>query len=215
MLTIKTFPVNMLQENCYIVSDETHECVIIDCGAQYSQECKAIQQYIESHQLKPVHLLNTHLHFDHVMGNAFIARTFQLQTEANTRDQFLYDDIESQFQMFMGMSYHEEFPCHIAKDLDENDKVTFGSHTFRIIATPGHTPGGICFYCPEEEVLFSGDSLFKFSIGRTDLPRGNGKDLIYSLQQKVMTLPSSTQVYPGHGPATLIADEKINNPYLF
>lgn len=215
MLTIKTLPVNMLQENCYIVSDETGECVIIDCGAQYQQEYKAIEQYISSNHLKPVHLLNTHLHFDHVMGNPFILRTYQLNTEASTRDQFLYDNVSGQFRMFMGMNYTEDFPCIIAKNLDEGDTLCFGSHTFSIIATPGHTPGGICFYCAEENVIFSGDSLFRFSIGRTDLEGGSTSQLIQALSQKVLTLPPETVVYPGHGPATSVGEEQMNNPYLY
>lgn len=215
MLNIKIFPVNMLQENCYIVSDETKECVIIDCGAQYTQEQKAIMQYISSNELKPVHLLNTHLHFDHVWGNPFLAQTYQLQTEASIHDKFLYDDMSAQFRMFMGMDFKNDFPCHIARSLDEGDTVTFGTHTFQVIATPGHTPGGICFYCAEENAIFCGDSLFRFSIGRTDLPGSNGQALIQSLSQKVLTLPAQTVAYPGHGPSTTIGEEQINNPYLY
>lgn len=214
MLTIKTLPVNLLQENCYIVSDDTKDCVIIDCGAQYQQEFRAIQQYIESNLLKPVHLLNTHLHFDHVWGNPFIRQTYGLRTEASTRDQQIYDNISQQFEQFLGANLMPDFAETIARDLDEGDEVHFGTHTFQVIATPGHTPGGICFYCPEEKVLFSGDSLFYGSIGRTDLPGGNVSSLVNSLKNKVITLPTDVQVYPGHGPATSILQEKQFNPYL-
>ncbi|MCF0160789.1 MAG: MBL fold metallo-hydrolase [Bacteroidaceae bacterium] len=214
MLTIKTFPVNILEENCYVVSDESKDCIIIDCGAQYTREYKAIALYISLNGLKPVHLLNTHLHFDHAWGNKFIAETYGLQTEASSRDVFLYENFGEQVKLFMGMQYDEDFPCSISRDLDEGDYVEFGTHQLQVIATPGHTPGGRCFYCPEENVLFSGDSLFKCSIGRSDLPRSNGYDLVEALRGKILTLPFQTVVYPGHGPTTTIGEERTQNPYL-
>lgn len=205
----------MLEENCYVISDETLECVIIDFGGQSPTECQALSRYISSNNLKPVHLLNTHLHFDHVWGNPYILQEYGLQTEASTRDEFIYGkNLNDQFQLFLGIDYPGEFPCYIARDLDEGDTVTFGNHAFSIISTPGHTPGGICFYCAEENVLFCGDSLFQFGIGRCDLPRSNPQALVQSLREKVLTLPPQTIVYPGHGSSTTIGNEQQNNPYL-
>lgn len=214
MLTIKCFEVNPLQENCYIVSDETKECVIIDCGAFYGSERMAVKQYIDEHQLHPVHLLNTHLHFDHVWGNSFLYDTFQLMTEASGRDQFLYDDVPGQIKQLVGEVWKEPFFAPLGKNLAESDCVSFGSHQFSVISTPGHTPGGICFYCRDEKVLFTGDSLFYCSIGRTDLQGGSHQDLTTALKEKVLTLDSNTIVYPGHGPKTKIETEKLYNPYL-
>lgn len=214
MLKIQLFPVNPLQENCYIVSDETLECIIIDCGAFYEQDFLAIDKYIKDNGLKPVHLLNTHLHFDHVWGNQYIHDKYGLNTEASTRDQYLYNDVNGQIKQFMGMMPSTPFNAIIAKDLDEGDVITFGSHELKVIATPGHTPGGICFYCEKDNVLFSGDSLFCQSIGRTDLPGGSFNDLINSLTGKILLLPEETIVYSGHGPKTNIKDEKMFNPYL-
>lgn len=213
MWTIQRFSVNPLQENCYVVSDESNECVFIDCGAQSDSERRAIRQYIEIHKLKPVHLLNTHLHFDHVLGNDFIFSTYGLKCEANERDCFLYNNVPGQLRLFMGED-RAEFNAPFGCCLDEGDSITFGTHTLKVIAIPGHTPGGLGFYCEEEEVLFSGDSLFRCSIGRTDLPQGNHFDLIKALKKKVLALPDSTVVYPGHGPSTTVGDERLYNPYL-
>lgn len=214
MIKIKHFEVNPLQENCYILSDETKECVIIDCGAFYEEEKLAIKQYLEAEQLHLVHVLNTHLHFDHVWGNQFLYDTYELHTEASSRDNTLYTSIANQEKMFLGRGVTEEFTTFLGNNLTENDTLKFGNHILSVISTPGHTPGGICFYCQQESILFSGDSLFYCSIGRTDLPNGNMNDLVDSLRSKILTLPGQTKVYPGHGPTTTIDTEKKYNPYL-
>lgn len=214
MLTVKCFEVNPLQENCYIVSDESNECVIIDCGALYHSERLAIKQYIDDNQLKPAHLLNTHLHFDHVWGNSFLYDTYKLRTEASIRDQFLYDDVKGQIRQLVGQVWQEDFYAPMGHNLEDGDKIEFGTHRLTVISTPGHTPGGICFYCKEECVLFSGDSLFYCSIGRTDLPGGSHHDLVTSLKEKVLVLDDDIEIYPGHGPKTKIETEKLYNPYL-
>ena len=214
MFTIQKFEVNPLQENCYIVSDETKECVIIDCGALFTSERLAIKDYIEKNELSPVHLLNTHLHFDHVWGNSYLYSTFGLMTEANQHDMYLYEDVHKQVLDFCGQNWEEDFFAPLGKGLVENDIITFGNHKLSVIATPGHTPGGICFYCEEEKVLFSGDSLFQCSIGRTDFEHSVAEDLLSSLKEKILTLPENVTVYTGHGPATDILTEKKYNPYL-
>ena len=214
MLEIKKLEVNPLQENCYVVSDETQECVIIDCGALFVAERKAVTNYILKHNLKPVHLLNTHLHFDHVWGNSYIYSEWGLMTEASSRDQFLYDDVPGQVRNFVGGHWQEPFFAPLGRNLEENDVITFGSHQLEVIATPGHTPGGICFYCEKEKVLFSGDSLFQCSIGRTDFPGSSAMDLLEALRNKILTLPDDTKVYTGHGPSTDIKTERNYNPYI-
>lgn len=214
MLTIERFIVNMIQENCYVVSDETHEGVIIDCGAFYLEEKEAIRQYVEEHGLKIKHLLNTHLHFDHVLGDEYLFKTLGLEPEACDRDLPLYEHIDEQLEDFLGLQNYEIHLPPLKRCLDDGDTVTFGTHTLHVIATPGHTPGGLEFYCKEEKVLFSGDSLFRHSIGRTDFPGGDYDALIMSLKEKVLVLPDDVKVLPGHSLSTTIGNEKKANPYF-
>ena len=214
MLKVKKFTVNPVQENCYVVSHETKEAVIIDCGCFDEFEWDDIENYIKNNGLKPMHLLNTHLHFDHSLGNHFAYKAFGLKPEASIKDSSTYENMRNQLRMFLGTDelYHEQ-PA-IGRDLKQNDKVEFGKTVFDVIETPGHTPGGICFYCKEEGMLWAGDTLFRGSIGRTDLPGGNYRELVYGIAEKLLTLPEDTQVYCGHGPSTSIGFEKDNNPYL-
>ena len=214
MLNIKTFAVNPLEENCYVVSDETHECVIIDCGAFYDSEFRAIEAYIRDNQLKPVRQLCTHGHFDHVFGAGFIFSAYGLRPEAHAADVPWIEDVDAQCRM-MGFDLGSVPPsAPVGTLLSHGDAVSFGSHTFRVLHTPGHSPGSITFYCAEEHVAFSGDTLFRMSVGRTDLPGGSWNQLLDSLATHISTLPSDTTVYPGHGPRTVIADEVRMNPYM-
>lgn len=213
MLTIKTFQVNMIGENCYVVSDETREAVVIDCGAFSAQEKQAIANYIEAERLQVKHLLCTHVHFDHVFGNAFLAERYGLKPAFHAADQPLYDNLATQVMDFIQVKYDVPQPP-AAPHLADGDEVRFGTHAFTVIHTPGHSPGGVSFYCAAEGVLFSGDSLFRYSIGRTDLTGGDYRALIDSLSSKILTLPEQVTVYPGHGPTTTVGAEKRNNPYL-
>jgi len=213
MLTIKQFTCNMLSENCYVVSDSTRECVIIDCGAFYSEETQAIGAYIQSNNLKPAHLLCTHGHFDHCMGNGYIYRVFGLKPEIHLDDKFLMDKMKSQVLDLLDVDMPLE-AVPVGRFLAEGDIITFGTHQMRLIHTPGHTPGGAVYYCEKERAAFSGDTLFRMSIGRTDFERGSYDDIITSLKRLVTLLPAETVVYPGHGPQTTISDELRYNPYL-
>ena len=213
MLTIKCFTCNMLAENCYVVSDETHDCVIIDCGAYYPEESEAIIGYIRQQRLTPRHLLCTHGHFDHCMGNGFIYHTFGLKPEVHIDDEFLMVKMQEQTREILGVNLPLEVPP-VGRYLSDSDIITFGSHTLRILHTPGHTPGGVCYYCEAEGILFSGDTLFRMSIGRTDFERGSYEEIVNSLQHVLALLPAGTKVYPGHGPATTIDDEVRYNPYF-
>lgn len=214
MLTCKTFTVNPLGENCYIVSDETREAVIIDCGAFYAGEQAAIADYIAEQELRPVAHLLTHAHFDHLFGAGFIYDRYGLAARCHPADRGLFDDIEGQMRGILG---GHALACHAGpagEPLTEDTVITFGSHRLTVIPCPGHTPGGVCFYCAEEKVLFSGDSLFQQSIGRTDFPGGNHWDLIKALHRLLRELPPATVIYPGHGPATTAEAESTHNPYL-
>lgn len=213
MLHIQRFTVNMIEENCYVLSDETGEAVIIDCGAFFPEEKKNIREYIEQNRLRPKRLLNTHGHFDHVFGAAFVHDTYGLRPEMLTAEAATYAAAAGQMRMFL----HRDLPLvtpPAGPAFNDGDLLTFGSHTLRAIATPGHTPGGVCFYCEAEGCLFSGDSLFRHAIGRTDLPGGSEAALVGSLRARVLTLPDDVRVFPGHGDETTIGEERRANFYL-
>ena len=212
MLRIQTFEVNPLHENCYVINDETKECVIIDCGALTETEQNAVITYIREEGLKPVHNLGTHGHLDHHFGDAAILSAFNLQPEVAEGDKVLMQHPREAALQMLGMDLNIDLPTGNLK-LTENEEVKFGSHTFKIIRTPGHSPGSVSFYCAEENVLFTGDTLFKGSIGRTDFPGGSMFQIISSLRE-LAQLPDKTIVYPGHGPQTSIGFELAHNPYM-
>ena len=213
MMTVKTFACNQLQENTYVVSDDTRECVIIDCGAYYDDEFQAIQNYIDAQQLQPVHLLATHGHFDHNFGNNFVFKAYGLKVEISADDAYLINDLPGQFESMIGFPLHRDYP-EVGHFFEDGEVIRFGNHTFEILKTPGHTPGGVTFYNQEESIAFTGDTLFRMSIGRTDFDRGSYQDIIASLQNVIGKLPPDTVVYSGHGPKTTIAEELQYNPYF-
>ena len=212
MIKIKTFVCNMLQENCYVMSDETNEAVIIDCGAFYPEEQQAIADYIEREQLTPVRLIATHGHFDHNFGNSFVWHRYGLKPEVAAEDLPLMD-IRRQMKSMMGMDYEiEQAPT--GRLLNTKDDVTFGSHRLRVLPTPGHSRGSVTLYCEAEHVAFTGDTLFRMSIGRTDFEGGSWSEMCNSLKNVLAALPADTKVYPGHGPLTTIGEEVQYNPYM-
>jgi len=213
MLKIERFVCNPLQENCYVVSDETKECVIIDCGAYYEEEHEALQHYIDSNQLKPVHLLATHGHLDHNFGNVRLFHAYGLKTEICAEDQSLVEHLPEQAKNLFGMTISEERP-QVGRLLKDGDTVTFGSHTLHVMRTPGHSHGSCLYYCPEEHTAFTGDTLFRMSIGRTDFAEGSWTEMQQSLQRIAAQLPPETVILSGHGPQSTIADELKYNPYL-
>lgn len=212
MLTIRKFPCNMLAENCYVVSDETNECVIVDCGAYSEDERNAIATYIRDRRLRPVHLLCTHGHLDHNFGNAFVLGTYGLRPEASLADNVLMEHLKEQGREIFGLDIKDDFP-KVDHYFADDEQIAFGNHHFDILSTPGHTPGSVVFSCREELVAFTGDTLFRGSIGRTDFPGGSMLQMISSLRALCM-LPDETKVYPGHGEASSIGFELTHNPYM-
>ena len=213
MLKIQRFVCNPYQENTYVVSDETQECVIIDCGVYFDDERLSLIEYINGNDLTPKHLLCTHGHFDHCMGNDTVYYEYRLRPELNKKDEFLMSHMDDQAMYFLGMEYDRDTPP-IGNYLSPDDIVEFGSHRFKVIATPGHTPGGITFYCEEEKVAFTGDTLFQMSIGRTDFEGGDDAAMRHTLKEVIGKLPADTTIWSGHGPKTTIGDELRMNPYL-
>ena len=201
----------MIKENCYVVSDSSKECVIIDCGAYYEEERRAIVDYILNDNLKPVHLLVTHGHLDHNFGNNTVFDEFGLKPEAGYGDRELIENLKGQAKDTFGVEVDYDFPP-VGHYFDDEEVISFGNHQFSIIPTPGHTPGGVTFYCKEEKVAFTGDTLFKGSIGSTDL--GGSMVMIINSLRELAQLPDDTTILPGHGDSTTIGDELAHNPYM-
>lgn len=211
-MNVKTLVFNPFQENTYIVWSKSGECAIIDPGMMYSSECQAISAFIEEKGLTPTHLLNTHMHIDHVAGNEYISKKYGLVAEGNIEDNFLAERVKEQAQMF-GVPYSGS-NVTIGKNLSENDIIIIGDESLKVIEIPGHSKGHIAFYSEKDGLIFTGDALFQLSIGRTDLPTGNYNQLLTSIDTKLMTLPDETVVYPGHGNKTTIGFEREHNPYI-
>ncbi len=213
MFSIKTFPFNLLQENTYVVSDDTLDCIIIDCGAYYDDERKSITDYISSQGLKPCRLLATHGHWDHNLGIDTIYQTYGLQVEAAKEDEFIITDIPRNFQSIIGAPLRREYPP-VGRFFAPNEVIRFGNHSLQVLKTPGHSPGSVVFYCAEEHTAFTGDTLFRMSVGRTDFEGGSYEDLMSSLANVLAKLPDDTTILPGHGPQSTIGYEKRYNPYM-
>jgi hydroxyacylglutathione hydrolase len=211
-MKIKSFTFNPFQENTYVVYDDTKECIIIDPGCYTEKERTELRRFITSEGLKPVKLINTHCHIDHVLGNKFVSELWDLELYMNKEDLPLLENAGNIGKMY-GMEDYEgsPYPKHF---LAQDDILTFGESSFKILFTPGHAPGHICLYSKENNLVIAGDVLFQGSIGRTDLPGGDHSTLINSIITQLFPLPNETQVYCGHGPATNLGYEKEHNPFL-
>jgi hydroxyacylglutathione hydrolase len=212
-MNIQRFVCNAFQENCYVVSDETNEGIIVDCGAYYEEERKAIVKYIKDNRITIKHLLLTHAHIDHCFGNDTILAEFGLKPEFHSDDLPLYNSLKLQAQEFCGIDYDNVIP-EKGKYVKENEIITFGNHQLKVLHTPGHTPGSVTYFDEKSRLAFSGDTLFRYSIGRTDFFGGNYDDMMNSLHNVIAHLPADTIVMTGHGEQTSIKDELAGNPYL-
>lgn len=212
MLTIKKLIFNPFGENTYIVWDKSKEAAIIDPGMMSDYENSAVLKFVTDNQLNLRHLINTHAHIDHIAGNGFVKRTFGLESECNKADEYLAKHVCEQAQMF-GLRYNGN-PLSIDIHLNDNDTIKIGDENLSVIYVPGHTKGHIALYCRQSDCVFTGDALFRQSIGRTDLPGGDYATLIRSVTGRLMNLPETTTIYPGHGENSTIGFEKANNPYI-
>ena len=211
-MKLKSFTFNQFYENTFIVSDSTNDCIIIDPGCYSNDEKNILKKYIEDNNLNPVKLINTHCHIDHILGNQFVAKTWELNLETHQNDIELLEK-SSEIASVYGFIDYEKSPS-TTQFLNEGDIVEFGNSKLKILYTPGHAPGHISLYSKEEKFIISGDVLFKSSIGRTDLPGGDFNVLIESIKTKILCLDDDTVVYCGHGPATTVGYERVNNPFL-
>ena len=212
MIKVKSFTFNAFQENSFVLYDEeSKECFIIDPGCSNSAEDQALLSFISENDLIPTRLLNTHCHIDHVLGNQLIADRFGLVLEGHKKEIPVLASCEQVGRMY-GIPYKGSPELSVFHE--DGDSFTLNNQEIRVLLTPGHSPGSICFYVGDQGLVIGGDVLFQGSIGRTDLPGGNYETLINSIKTKLLPLPDETVVYPGHGPATTIGVEKVSNPFL-
>lgn len=211
MATIQAFSNNPYQENTYLLYDDSGECAIIDPGMYTATEQNAVVSFIAEHQLKPVLLLNTHCHIDHVLGNKFVFDQYGLKPQFHEGEMVILEAMPAWAQQ-SGIRYELSPLPDIY--LPESGTVTFGNTKLELIFAPGHSPAHLCFYSQADQIVIGGDVLFRGSIGRTDLPGGNHAQLINNIQQKLFVLPDDCTIYPGHGPETTIGFEKATNPFF-
>lgn len=211
MTQIKTFVFNPFQENTYVLYDNTNECVIIDAGCHSETEQEELVNFIKSNNLKPKLAINTHGHVDHVLGNSFIKSQFNIDIAGHAEDMPMLQSAATHALMY-GLTI-DDVPL-FDKYINEGDTLRFGESEIEVVYTPGHSRGGVCLLLKKENFMISGDTLFKASIGRTDLPGGNYDTLIESIKNKILTLQEDIIVYPGHGEPTTTGWEKENNPFL-
>lgn len=221
-MLFKHFVFNPFGVNCFVLSNDKGDAILIDPSVSNQREQDALATYIKDNNLTVRHLLNTHLHLDHVLGNAFVERTYGVKAEAHQEDEFLLDLQEEQSGMY-GLQFEEVAPP-LGDYIAEGDTVGVEGIELQVIHVAGHSPGGVAFYCANAGVisvsghspqkapplLFSGDILFAGSMGRSDLFGGDEEALISGIKNKLLTLPKETYVFPGHGPSTTIEDEREN-----
>ena len=211
-MQIVKFVFNPIQENTYIVWDETKECVVIDAGNASAREDRILSDFIEEQGLKPVMAINTHCHFDHILGVEFVRETYGAKFAASSADNAIMLGSKSHCAMF-GLEVGE-LPATIDIDLASTEELHFGNTVLRVIPTPGHTPGGVSLLHEESKSLFTGDTLFRECIGRTDLPGGDYPTIIKSILGKILPLGDEVVIYPGHGDKSNIGHESMYNPFV-
>lgn len=211
MTDIASFTLSPFDENTYIISAANGDCIIFDPGCYDPSEQNTLKEYITSRKLKPIRLINTHAHLDHIFGNKFIYDTYGILPEMHEGELTVlkYSAIAADRY---GVSLE---PSPIPEALiAEGDIIELGDASFETLYVPGHSPAHLAFYNKAEKYIIGGDVLFHMSIGRSDLPGGDHQTLLESIKTKFLTLPDDVVVYSGHGPKTSIGYERANNPFL-
>ena len=211
-MKIKSFTFNPFQENTYIIYNIKKECLIIDPGCYTNEEEKKLYDFIKKNKLNPIKIINTHCHIDHILGNQFVSKTWKIDLHIHINELEQLNNSENIAKIY-GLDEYKPSPkpTHFIK---ENQEIQLGSYNFKILFTPGHSPGHICLYNEVDNFIISGDVIFKNSIGRTDLPGGDYNTLINSITEKILPINESLKIYAGHGPSTILKDEKETNPFL-
>ena len=211
MLKIGVLVFNSFSENTLVLSDETKECVIVDAGNYTPNEDAALTAYIEQNGLKPVMAVNTHGHVDHILGVQYVKDKYGVPFAISSKDSYLLDNAHDYAPMY-GLSIDEAPVADI--DLSQQKEIKFGNTVLKVIETPGHTIGHVCLYDEKDKILITGDTLFRESIGRTDLPGGDYSWIMRSILDKLIPLGDDVRFYPGHGPESTIGHESIYNPFI-
>jgi hydroxyacylglutathione hydrolase len=210
-MKIYKFVFSPIQVNTYVLADKSGEAAIIDCGCYDRNEFSRLMDLLDSNRLRPVLLLNTHSHLDHIFGNRFISDKYNLKPYSNQLEEPNRKNAVEHAMMF-GLSM--DTPPEPMGFISDKQEIVFGSTTLLALHVPGHTAGSIAYYCESDSCVFTGDALFAGSIGRSDLPGGNFETLLTSIKNQLLTLPGGTVVYSGHGSDTTIEREKNTNQYL-
>lgn len=206
-IQVKNFVIGMVGTNCYVVSHSvTKEAFVVDMAGASER----LLEYIAEEGLKMKALLLTHGHFDHIMGIDWFLKHFSVPVYAHEKEKELLENADFNASIAYGSAY----TYTKAQYVKDGEELNVAGIHLRVLYTPGHTAGGCCYYLPEEKVLFSGDTLFYESVGRTDLPTGSAGELIRSVKEKLLGLPEDTVVFPGHMRDTTIGHEKQYNPFL-
>ena len=203
---------NPIQENTYLVWDETLEAAVIDAGNMGERENEILAKFISDNGLKPVLALNTHGHFDHLLGVNFLREKYGAKLAMSSKDDFLLKNASVSAELFGVRA--GDLPEAIDIDLEGQESISFGATTLKIISVPGHTPGHVAFYEPQSKVLFTGDTLFRESIGRTDLPGGDYSWIMRSIIDNILPLGDEVKIYPGHGDVSDLGHESMYNPFV-
>lgn len=212
MANVVCLTYNPFQENTYLVYDHSGECIIFDPGCYTDAERENLKQKIHDLGIKPVRLINTHCHLDHVFGNEFVANHYGLKLEIHEDELPVYEAVH-QICKFYGIPFNANLPAP-SSFIKEGEVIKFGNSTLEVLLTPGHSPASLSFYDKTDGNLIAGDVLFRDSIGRTDLPGGDYDTLLKSIKEKLLVLEDDIKVHPGHGPQTTIGYERANNPFL-
>lgn len=202
---------NPLLENTYILWDATKECIVVDAGAFSQRENAMLEKFIARHELRPVKVVATHGHFDHTMGVAYIKERYGAEFVCSAKDNFLIENAATSAGIFGVKTCAIPLPDI---DMEELEELRFGETSLRIIPTPGHTPGHVSLYEPQSKIVLTGDTLFRESIGRTDLPGGDYSWIMRSIIERLLPLGDEVKVYPGHGDESDIGHESLYNPFI-
>ena len=211
MITIQDFCFSAFQENTYVLYNEFKEAIIIDPGCYTRIEEKILSDFIRKENLKPTLLLNTHCHLDHVFGNNYVSETYGLTAHIHPNEQIVLDRLPEAAAKWGAPTEAYKGPIQY---IQEGEIIPLGNDAFKVLLTPGHSPGSVCFYHVEQDFMIGGDLIFKDGVGRTDLPGANPQDLIKSIREQIFPLPDSLTIYSGHGPVTTWGREKEHNPYI-
>jgi hydroxyacylglutathione hydrolase len=211
MIKVGVLPFNPFQENTIVLSDESGECVIVDAGNYNPQEDAALSKYITDNGLKPVMAVNTHGHVDHMLGVNYVKETYGIPFAIHGKDKFLIDSAPTHGAIY---GFKVDKVPTVDIDLEGQKELKFGNTVFQIIETPGHTPGHVAFYNSDNKLLLTGDTLFRESIGRTDLPGGDYSWIMRSILDKLIPLGDDVHFYPGHGMESTIGHESLYNPFV-